>query len=266
MGNHGSGAPEGRAQGAYGSFNPAVGVEQLMLVVASNSDLRTSVGHMFSQLAYLVDANGGIMNLAEEELLRYAVTGYKVRVEYVTKGKWQSLNYRRTQMHPKDQWAMLVPLHDAISAVGMTQLGTAGVRIVPVWDPESDELVLTREQRDQITLKLNTLTQRFGIQTASTLSTDIDGHHQVMILAYLPEREEWWAHEVFGREDAAAAMLGGLRPVSLAEVTSAGPRYEIVDTDSLATSLSSMSLWVPPLKLDKTTVVRYQIEMANLQK
>jgi len=266
MGNHGSGAPNGRAQGAYSSFNPAVGVEQLMLVVANNSDLRAFVSHMFDQLSYMVDANGGILNLSQDELIAYAVTGYKVRVEYVTKGKWQAMNFRRTQMHPKDHWAMLVPIHDAISAVGITELGTAGVRVIPVWDPASDELVLSREQRDAITLKLDAITDRFGIQRASTLSTDIDGHHQVMILTYLPEREEWWSHEVFGREDAAAAMVGGLRPATLTNVTSSGPEFAVVDTDRLATELSSMSLWVPPLKLDRTTVVRYRLEMANLQK
>jgi hypothetical protein len=241
-------------------------VEQLMLVVGNNPNLRTFVSHQFNQLAYMADANGGVLNLALDELVSYVATGYKVRVEYVTKGKWQQMGFRRTFMHPKDQWAMLVPSHDAISAIGITEIGTAGVRAVPVWDKESDDVVLSREQRDSITLKLQAITQRFGIPTASTLSTDIDGHHQVMILAYLPEREEWWAHEVFGREDAAASMVAGLRPVTVVEATKGGPEFAIVDTDQLASDLSSLSLWVPPLKLDKTTVIRYNVEMANLQK
>jgi hypothetical protein len=266
MGNHGSGAPNGHSQGAYGSYNPAVGVEQLMLVVANNSDLREFVSMQFDQMRYMVDANGGRMDLELDEFIKYVVTGYKVRVEYVTKGTWRALGYRETGMHPKDRWAMPVPSHDAISSVGKTNLGTAGAQIIPVWDRESDELVLTREQRDVVTLKLNTLTQRFGIPTASTLSTDMDGHHQVMILTYLPQREEWWAHEVFGREDAAASMVAGLRPVTVVEATKGGPEFAIVDTDQLASDLSSLSLWVPPLKLDKTTVIRYNVEMANLQK
>jgi hypothetical protein len=262
----GSGASEGRAQGAYTAFNPAVGVEQFMLIAVANADMQEMVSRMYSQLDSRVTAVGGQLSFTVEQFTKYNVTAFKARCAFVLRARWRSLGYERSDVDVRDSWAISTPIHDIISSIGTTRLGTAGVQVVPLWDVNADALVLSRQERDLMTPLIKSAMQQSGFPIHEQLSADMEGHHQVMVLTYLPAHEEWWVREPVGREDAAAGMVSGIVPVTDVERATQGPSYAIVDTERLATALSDLSIWVPELKMDRMTVVRYLTELADMSR
>jgi len=237
-----------------------------MLVVANNNSLTLLVNQMYDQMAAKVAAMGGNLEFTPEDFTSYIVTALKVRVEFVLRGRWRGLGYTPTGMDVRDRWAIPVPVHDILSAIGRVVVGTSGLQITPLWATEVDELVLTRQQRDFITPRLQSAAQACGFKVLDAISADPEGHQKVMILTYLPTRREWWATEPVGREDGSTALVAGLIPVTSVERGVNGPTYTIVDTEQVATALELVPAWIPPLTLGLQTVVRYTAELADMSR
>jgi len=257
------GAPEGARDNRYSGFNDAVGVEQLMLVVAYNSDLTDLTNRIFEQFDAMASAHGGEVKFTSDELMRYFATALKVRTEHVLKQKWRTFGYERTLMSVHDEWALVIPLHSVLSSLGKVTHGPLESRIMPVWDPEGDELILTAAERDRLTAVIRMACKQYGVPFESHISKDLDGHAQVMLLT--PVVDGWWSWEPVSREDAAAAMVTGLQP---ATVTSDGRGAVVtrMDATQLATALAYLPTWVPPYVMKRHTVIRYIQEMADVVK
>jgi len=262
----GNGGRNGRTQGPTSGLNIAIPTEQFMLVVANNNSLTLLIDSMYDQMSAKVAAMGGTLEFTLEQYTKYVVTAIKVRVEFVLRGRWRGLGYEPTGMDVRDRWVIPVPVHDVLSAIGRVVVGASGLQISPLWASEADDLVLTRQERDFITPRLQSAAQACGFKTLDSISADQEGHQKVMILTYLPTRREWWATEPVGREDGSTALVTGLIPVTSVERGRGGPAYTIVDTEQVASALELVPAWIPPLTLSLQTVVRYTAELADMSR
>lgn len=259
------GAPEGRGgSGIHSGFNPRVESEQYVLIVADNSDFAEFVSTMWSDMATRVEARGGSFNVSEEQFKKYCVTAIKVRVQHCTRVDWRKLGHESTDMSVDEGWALPVPMHDVLSSIGRVRLGSGDVTVRPVWDKSSDHLVLTRAERDVVTRELRAACSAVDIRVFAEMSKDVEGHHQTMVLVYLPQSEEWMGRTPFEVQDAAKSMFVGAKPVTEVRRGSNGADYEVVDTEQVATVLAQIPHWVPELRMERNVVVRYITEMASL--
>lgn len=261
----GRGGQQGRGTGPFSGYN-FISMEQFMLVCAYNDSFVRMNEHMYNQLRAGVEVHGGELGFTEDELLKYNITGIKVRIEFVDPPRWRELGYTPTGMNVRNRWAILSPVHSIISAIGPVRLGASGLQIVPVWDQSSDEYVLTRDRRDAITPMIESAAQMGGYKVYDAISSDSEGHQKVMLMTYIPSREEWWVTEPVGVEDGTAALATKLTPVTSVARGRGGAEYAIIDTDQLADQLSVIPAWVPPLTLGRRIVVNYLIDQANLAK
>jgi len=260
------GAPVGRSGASYAGINPRVESEQPVLIVASNTDLTEFCDQMYGYIAGGVNAHGGTVEFTADQFRKYCTTALKVRVEHVIRPLWRRYGYEYTNMSVHDGWAIPTPLQDVLSSVGRTRFGTSDVSVFPIWDKDSDELVLQVDERDFVTRHLRAAASQLGINLHSAISADLEGHRQTMILVYIPELGEWWSKEPFAREDAAASLLVGATPVRQLTRGSGGAEYVIVDTEQVATALTQLPLWMPDLRMERQVVVRYITDMAALLK
>jgi len=259
------GASQGRSGSSYTGFNESRESEQFVLIVANNSDLGAFTAMMHAELEASIEAVGGTLDVTPEQFGMYCVTAIKVRVEHVTRRDWRRLGYDYTGMTVTEGWAMPTPMHDVISSIGEIRLGTGETLVKPVWDSASDELVINKSERDNITRKLRSAFSTLGISFQDALSKDVEGHHQVMVLTYLPALGKWWTNTPITREDAAANLLAGMTPVTSVIRGSQGAQYDVVDLEGLAGSLAHIPMWVPDLQMERRVVVRYLPEMAKLR-
>lgn len=261
----GRGGQQGRGTGPVSGHN-FISMEQSMLVCAYNDSLISMNEHMYNQLRAGVEVHGGSLSFTEDDLLRYNITSIKVRTEFVDPSRWRSLGYQPTGMNVRDRWAILSPVHSILSAIGAVRIGASGLQIVPVWDQSSDDYVLTRERRDIITPMIESAAQLGGFKVYDAISADPEGHQKVMIMTYIPSREEWWVTEPVGVEDGTAALATKLTPITSVVRGRGGAEYTIVDTDQLADQLSLIPAWAPPLTYGRQIVVHYMIQQSNLAK
>jgi hypothetical protein len=240
-------------------------MEQFVLVCVADNDAFTRAHQiMYNDWTARADAEGGRLGFSLEQFIRYTATAVKVRVEYVLHGRWRDMGYRPTGMSIRDRWKLVIPVHDTLSSIGTVALGASGLQMFPVWDSQADALVFTRDERDSITPQIAAAAEAFGVKTVDSISSDQDGHKQVMLLTWIPTLREWWATEPVGREDGSTSQFLGLRPIVDVSRADGGPEYTYVDTDELATQLRLMPSWAPPLTLAEYTVVRYMHEFADL--
>lgn len=258
------GSSGGSTGSGYSGFNPYIEREQHMLIVASNSDLAEFSEMMFGQIEATLEAHGGRINVTREQFLKYCATAIKVRVEHVTKKDWRRLGHEYTGMNVHEGWALPVPLHDVLSSIGQARVGTGEILIKPVWDQQADDLTLQKEERDLITRELRSACSAIGIRTMLEMSSDIDGHYQTMVLVNVPSLNEWWHHDPIKREDAAAALIAGITPVTQVTRGAGGAEYAVVDVSSLASSLAQLPIWVPEYRMERRVVVRYLTEVSKL--
>lgn len=237
-----------------------------MLIVAANADLATFCDQMYGQMDAAVNAHGGILTFTADQFKRYCITGIKVRVEHVTGRDWRALGHEFTGMTVREGWAMPSPMMDVISSIGKATIGLSEIRVYPVWDRSSDELVMDKAERDIISQALRSTGRQLGFQTSDALSADFEGHQQTMVLVYLPNAigGEWWSKEPVSREDAAASLLLGLAPIENVVRGDGGADWAIVNNEQVAAALAHMPIWMPELRMEREVVVRYLPEMAKL--
>lgn len=258
------GAPEGRNAPSYTGFNPRVELEQPMLIVADNSDLADFCDSMFGYIEASLEARGGRIEMDAQDFHKYCATAIKVRVEQVNRPRWRRLGYEYTGMTVTEGWALPTPMHDVISSIGETRVHSTETLVYPVWKSSADELVIDKERRDFITRQLRSACSTLGLSVHDAISKDVDGHHQMMILIYLPDVQEWWTRTPTTREDAAASMVLGSKPVRNVRRERGGAVYEDVDLEPLATALTQLPVWMPDLRMERQVVVRYLSELAKL--
>ena len=259
------GAPVGRGgSSAHAGFNPRVESEQPVLIVANNSDLRLFATEMFGYIEASLEAQGGTIPITADEFVSYCATAIKVRVEHVIKTKWRALGHDYTGMTVDEGWALPTPMHDVLSSIGRVRVGTGEISVYPVWDKSADDLVMTKAQRDVVTRWLRSACSTLGISVHDAISKDVEGHHQTMVLVYLPDLAEWWSQQPFAREDAAANAIVGATPVTSVIRGAGGAEYSVVDTSQVATALSQLPMWMPDLRMERQVIVRYLAEMAKI--
>jgi len=257
--------PKGRGGTSYSGFNHSRGSEQPMLIVANNDDLADFCNTMHGYIEASLDAQGGTLRVSQTEFLQYCATALKVRVEHVIRSRWRALGYEYTGMMVKEGWALPTPIHDVISSVGEVRVGAGETIVYPIWDKQADELVLSKSQRDEITRNLRSACTSLSISVHDAISKDVEGHHQVMVLTYLPHLEEWWMPQnPIAREDAAAHLVTGLRPVTDVIRGDGGAEFSVVDTQQIANALTQLPTWTPDVYMERRVVVRYLREHANL--
>lgn len=235
-----------------------------MLVVASNDDLGRFSDDIFHQIEAGLEARGGTTALTADVFRKYVVTAIKVRIEKVLFREYSRVGNKYTGMRVEEGWVLPTPVHDLLSSLGEVSIGNGSVRIVPVWAPEANDLVLTKEQRDAVNPLLRSALTTLGVSYQTDIARDSEGRHQVMVLTYIPQTGEWWSNDPIAREDAHASMLLGLTPVTGVEPGQDGAQYTLVDTSAMAMALSTMRLWIPEWTMERRVVARFAHEAARI--
>jgi hypothetical protein len=241
-------------------------MEQHMLIAVANSALQVTAMQEFNQLHSAVSAHGGTLSFTEEEYYSYQLTAVKTRCKFVLGSRWRGLGYEYFDMDVTDRWVLSTAMLSILAAIGVVRLGGSGLQIIPLWDQGADEATLELIARDRLTHAIKAVYQECGFRFEETISTDRDGHQQVMVLTYLPVAEKWLAQEPFGYEDAATSATLGLTNVTNVVPARGGPQYAIVDTDALAEQLKAVPTWMPEVQFRRQTVVKYLTESHDLTK
>lgn len=266
--NSATGAPKGRGgSGVFSRSNRKSEGTAYMLVVATNDDLARFTDNIWYQLDAGIRMHGGEFRITQEQLRRYFVTATKTRIEHVTRAQspnYRALGFEYTGLNVKEGWALPNPMHDLLSSLGEVKIGGGEALILPVWDKGADTLLLTREERDFVTLELRSAMTGLGIQHQNDISRDVEGRHAVMVLTYIPSEDEWWHDSPIDQQDAHRSMLLGLRPVTDVVRGDGGADYTLVDTSQVATVLSALKLWVPEWTMERQVVARFTNEAARL--
>jgi hypothetical protein len=235
-----------------------------MLVVAANGELRTFCDLIYNQVLAGLEAQGGTTIITADDIIRYVTTAIKVRVEHVTKPDYRRLGNEFTGMNVTEGWALPTPVHDLLSSLGEVRINGGEIVYKPVWAPEANDLILTKEERDRVTRHLRSALSALGLNVFPDMSRDREGRHSVMVLTYVPTLGEWWGDTPISREDAHSAMLLGLNPVTGVMRGSSGAEYTVVDTSAMAQALGAMPLWIPEYRMERRVVIRFTSEAAKL--
>jgi len=235
-----------------------------VLIFADNSDLRLFATEMHGYIEASLEAQGGQFGVTADEFVSYCATAIKVRVEHVIKPKWRAFGFEYTGMTVDEGWALPTPIHDVLSSIGRVRIGTGEISVYPLWDKAADGLVMMKADRDVITRRLRSACSTLGITVHDAISKDVEGHHQTMVLVYLPDIREWWSQQPFAREDATAHAIVGARQVTNVIRGAGGAEFSVVDTSQVATALAQLPMWMPDLRMERQVVVRYLPEAAKL--
>jgi len=220
--------------------------EVQVLVVYDDTNIRTFVSYMYDEIVMVVRTRGGEVQFSEEDLLKYYITALKARVVRSTLKRIRS-EISRLGVDILSQWQLPEAMAWVVNAIGQVEVGPGGtVRYYPVWNREADVLVLDSVEHARITRALRAVTSH-GIRTVTALESKLSGVAEVMVLTYAEEAGQghWASSDVFRVTDALAHTLAGIR--------------RTVDYGLLPDAT-----FVPPMKLDEFTVIRYLPEAAAM--
>lgn len=143
------------------SFRIETGVEEVM-VLTDDAMLRRFVTDVRSELVYRWD--GVYLNqefpVSEEEMLRYFVTAVHARVKYVTKAfqpRGTTEETKSRAVRTNDAWYLPAPFAMVVNMLGVVSQEQPVVTLVPVWNPDYDEFVMSPEDHLRVGLKLKRL-------------------------------------------------------------------------------------------------------------
>lgn len=258
--------PQG-ASGPSSGRNTDLAMEQHVLLALANSVLDVLAFNQFNQVEAAVGMRGGTLGFTQEEYFSYQITAVKARNRYVLQGRWREFGYEPFTMEVQRGWVLSPAMLSFLAAIGIARIGDSGqLQIIPLWDVRADAAVLDRMKRDRLTRLIQEAYDLAGFKYETSISTDYDGHQQVMVITYLPQAGKWVAREPFGLEDAVASRVLGVTPIKEVVDRRGGPEYEIVDTDALAAHLRELPLWLPPLQFRNDTVINYLLDYSDLRK
>jgi hypothetical protein len=150
-------------------------------------------------------AVGGELLVTEEELLRYFSTAIYARTMWVLRAVGQTA---KRSFAPKDRWALPTAMAYVVNAIGVVET-QEGRRYVPVW-AGSEELILTRDEFDDLTLRLLAY-EPFGLRFAHAIEPGIEGVDKVMTLIRVDEENDTFFYAWVpptALEAITAAILG----------------------------------------------------------
>lgn len=153
--------------------------EDAGLFIAFVNEIRESI-----EARYVIVSGGHPMNfpVTEEEFVKYAFTAVRTRVARVNNDRWA--------IKTNDPWQLPSVLAAAINGIGRVSLERPVVTIVPVWNPQYDEYLLTTREWHSITQRLRAVANNseMKIVLVKAIADDRSGDEALMSL--VPIRDE----------------------------------------------------------------------------
>jgi hypothetical protein len=232
--------PHLRALGDIPSeINPSRIGETRVLVSVQNADLGDFVHRIFGELSAKIAAVGGTFTVSEDELVKYFATAIYSRVMWV--------NHTMTDgaFRPNDLWALPVPMHMVVSAIGIVETDR-GLRYIPEWDKAGTKLLMNREQWEDVTRRLIAL-EPYGFRLVKALERNEQGVEKVMTLIRLStdEGDFFYADVPPHALECIVALIGGLSPAQ-------------------PVTMPTHPALVPGFRLNREWVLRWRHDFAKL--
>jgi len=176
-----------------------------VIVSIDNVDLRDFTTRVHGGIDAMVRAQGGEINVTDEQFFRYFVTALHDRVMWVTNGRYIA--------RPDETWALPVPMAQILSSIGEVTEGPHS-RYVPKWDSVGDEHLLTREEWQEITRLLLSLEALPTISFIHAMERSREGVARVMCLMQGSEegQEFFYSNTPPHVLEVLVSMVAGLQP------------------------------------------------------
>lgn len=219
--------------------NPARMGEVQVLVSVHNADLEDFASRVHSELNSKLVVIGGEMTVTREELLKYFATAIYSRV------MWVNHTMDGNSFRPNEAWALPVPMHLVVSALGRVETDQ-GTVYVPMWEAAGNDYLLSREEWEDVTRRLAAL-EPYGLRMVKALEKDEKGVEKVMSLLRLDtdEGEFFFANVPPHALECLVALIAGLTPAE-------------------TVTMPTHPALVPGFRLNRTWVVRWRHDFAKL--
>jgi hypothetical protein len=126
--------------------------------------------------------DGVPLPVSSEELVRYCYTAVKARVSRV--------NNTRFHVRCDDSWAVPTPIAAALSGIGIVNIESPIMRIVPKWNEEHDDMVMEYAEWHRVSQKLRAIERDPDAKILFARAIAGDKNGDEVLLNLIPVRDE----------------------------------------------------------------------------
>lgn len=157
-----------------------------------------------------ISGHGAEMPFTEVDLVKYAFTAMCTRVRMITRDR-TPINGERFDIRCNDPWRIPAVLAGIINAVGMVTVEQPVITIIPVWNHELDDQVLTVAQWHRVGQAIQATSRAEGMKMVLVESLASDRTGDDMLMTLIPVRDEMGriqqiSHRTLPVDPAAAAV------------------------------------------------------------
>jgi hypothetical protein len=215
-----------------GSERTVVEEVQQMEVFKNDAELFTSfVVDVYDALAaqYVIVSGGRPMDfpVTQEEFVKYAFTAMKTRVSRINNNSATSagVSGQRWPIRTNDVWQLPSVIAAAINGIGIVTLEAPVVTLVPVWNPEYDNMLLTVREWHSITQRLFAVARNSEMKVVFVKAIADDKFGDEALMSLIPIRDELGrivrlgSHHTVDTIAAVVYLLAGFDPDVYAGLT-----------------------------------------------
>lgn len=206
-------------------------VEEVVTMVVFKNDAQLFiefVGDVYEAIAsqYVIVSGGRPMDfpVTREEFVKYAFTAVKTRVARVS-NKTVSVPGDRWPIRTNDSWQLPSVIAAAINGIGVVSKEEPIVTLVPVWNPDYDEMLLTVREWNSITQRLRAVAGNSEMKVIFVKAIADDKFGDEALMSLVPIRDEMGrvvrlgSHHTVDTIAAVVYLLAGFDPDVYAGVT-----------------------------------------------
>jgi len=182
-----------------------------------------------------VGGHGQELPFTKVDLVKYAFTAMCTRVRMINRDR-TPINGERFDIRCNDPWRIPAVLAGIINAVGMVVNEQPVITIVPVWNHELDDQILTVPQWHRVSQAILAVSRTEGMKMVLVESLASDRSGDEMLMTLIPVRDE------MGRIRQIAHRTIPVDPSAAAVYIISGFDHEIY----AGMSLASPALLLPP--------------------
>lgn len=185
-----------------------------MVVFKADSDLFAGfVGELYDSIAAqfaVAGGHGAELPFTRDDLVKYAFTAMCTRVRKITRDR-SFINGERFELRCNDPWRIPAVIAGVVNAIGRVTNEIPVVTIVPVWNHELDDQILSVAQWHRVSQALAAVNRTEGMKMVLVEALASDDTGDDMLMTLIPVRDEMGrirhiGHRTLPVDPAAAAV------------------------------------------------------------
>jgi len=163
-------------------------------VFQTDADLFVSfVGEVFDSFEsqyQAANAQRPLLPFTKDDFVRYAFTAMRARLMRVNNERNVRIHDEQFMIRCDDPWQMPSIVAAVLNSIGRVSMESPVITVVPVWNPEYDEFVMTQRDWFKITQQIRGVAKNEYMKVVLVNSLSGDKSGDEMLLSLIPVRDE----------------------------------------------------------------------------